>query len=136
MPVQVLLSVFANAALPQKVVLAVLIAAIPAVIVAALLALRGPGRWRALIAPVRLTAPMLGLFVGAMDAFHMGRTIQRLPFDATAKQLAPGILEVSTLIGLGALAGLVACAALCLSGLADSSRREAMARNGSTSAAP
>jgi hypothetical protein len=48
-----------------------------------------------------------------MNGFHMARTIQRLPFDATAKQLAPGILEISTVIGLGALAGLVA-AATCL----------------------
>jgi hypothetical protein len=67
--------------------------------------------WRHLIAAVRIAAPLLGLLVGAMNAFHMAQTIQRVPFDPTAKQLAPGILEVSALLGLGALAGLVAALA-------------------------
>ena len=109
----VLLSVFASAAPPQKVVLMVLAAATPAVIMAAALELWRPGSgpWRGLIGLVRLVAPMLGLLVGAMNGFHMARTIQRLPFDATARQLAPGILEISLVIGLGALAGLAACAA-------------------------
>ena len=49
-----------------------------------------------------------------MNSFHMARTIQKLPFDVTAKQLTPGILEVSTLIALGALVGLVATAMLVL----------------------
>jgi hypothetical protein len=117
---EALLSVFANAAPPQKVVLAVLATATPAVLVAAALELWRPrtGPWRGLIGCVRLVAPMLGLLVGAMNGFHMARTIQRLPFDATAKQLAPGILEISTLIGLGALAGLVAAATCLVLGLA------------------
>jgi hypothetical protein len=108
------LSVFANAALPQKIVLVLLAAAVPAVLVAAALELRRPGAgpWRGLIGCVRLVAPLLGLLVGAMTSCHIGRTIQRLPFDVTAKQLAPGVLEVSALIGFGALAGLVAAATI------------------------
>jgi hypothetical protein len=110
------LTVFANAAVPQKIVLFLLAAAVPTILVAAALDLRRPnaGPWRGLIGAARTVGPLLGLLVGAMNAFHMGRTIQRVPFEVTAKQLAPGILEVSALIGLGALVGLLACAALCL----------------------
>jgi hypothetical protein len=120
-----LAAVFANAAVPQKIVLVILAAAVPLILVAAALELRRPGSgpWRGLIVAARSVGPLLGLFVGALNAFHMGRTIQRVPFEVTAKQLAPGILEVSTLIGLGALVGLLACAALCLLGVARSSSR-------------
>lgn len=116
------LTVFANAAVPQKIVIVILAAALPGILAAVALDLRSPraGPWRGLIGAARTVGPLLGLFVGALNAFHMGRTIQRIPFDATAKQLAPGILEVSTLIGLGALVGLLACAALCLLGSATS----------------
>jgi hypothetical protein len=111
---QVLASVFANAAIPQRIVLVVLVCALPLTLVATVLALgetawRGP--WRRLIAELRVAGPALGLLVGAMNSFHMGQTIQRLPFDPTAKQLAPGVLEVSMLVGLGALVGLIASAA-------------------------
>jgi hypothetical protein len=120
-----ILTVFANAAVPQKIVLILLAAAVPAIPVAAALELRRPnsGPWRGMIGAARSVGPLLGLFVGAVTGYHMGRTIQRIPFDATAKQLAPGILEVSTLIGLGALVGLLACAVLCLLGLARSISR-------------
>jgi hypothetical protein len=107
------MSVIANAAVPQKIVLILLAAAVPLILVAAALELRRPnsGPWRGLIGCLRSLGPMLGLFVGALTSFHMGRTILRVPFDPTAKQLAPGILEVSTLVGLGALVGIVACLA-------------------------
>jgi hypothetical protein len=108
------MSVFANAALPQKVVLLALVAAILLILVAAAQAVRlgaRGGPWRRLISCLSGVGPSLGLLVGAMNAFHMARTIQRVPFEPTAKQLAPGILEVSALIGLGALVGLVAMAA-------------------------
>lgn len=119
------LTVFANAAIPQKIVLILLAAAVPAILVAAALELRRPnsGPWRGLIGASRTVGPLLGLFVGTLTSFHMGRTIQRVSFDPTAKQLAPGILEVSALVGLGALVGLLACAVLCLLGLARSSSR-------------
>jgi hypothetical protein len=58
-----------------------------------------------------VAGPALGLLVGAMNAFHMAQSIQRAPFDPTAKQLAPGMLEVSALVGLGALVGLAAAGA-------------------------
>ena len=111
---QALASVFANAATPQKVVLVTLAAAIPITLGATCLALvnRAHDRvWRRLIAEIRLAGPALGLLVGALNSFHMARTIQRVSFDPNAKQLAPGILEVSTFVGLGALAGLVAAVA-------------------------
>jgi hypothetical protein len=51
------------------------------------------------------------LLTGAATSFHMGQTILRLPFNPTARQLAPGLLEVSLLAGLGALVGLIATGA-------------------------
>jgi hypothetical protein len=111
---QALASVFANAAIPQKIVLLVLMGAVPVTLVAAALASRKDARgepWRRVLADLRWTGPSLGLLVGALNAFHMGQTIQRVPFEPTAKQLAPGVLEVSTLVGLGALVGIVAAAA-------------------------
>ena len=57
-----------------------------------------------------MAGPALGLLVGAMNALHMAQSIQRAPFDPTAKQLAPGVFEISALVGLGALVGLVAAA--------------------------
>jgi nucleoside recognition membrane protein YjiH len=122
---QVLISVFANAATPQKVVLLALMAAVVLILVGAALAPRLGTRgevWRRLIAALRVGGPALGLLVGAMDSFHMARTIQRIPVEATAKQLAPGILEVSALIGLGALVGLMALAAGCLLGATSAAR--------------
>jgi len=124
MDVQVLMSVFANAAAPQKLVLLALAAGVVLILVAAAQALlpgAQGGPLRRLIAPLRVGGPALGLLTGAMDSFHMARTIQRIPVDATAKQLAPGILEVSTLIGLGALVGLLALAAGCLLGATSKS---------------
>ncbi|WP_374572611.1 hypothetical protein [Phenylobacterium sp.] len=121
MLVQALESVFANAATPQKIVLVVLLAAVPATLAAAVLALRSEAQdniWRRIVADLRIAGPALGLLVGGLNSFHMGRTIQRLPFDPTLKQLAPGIFEVSTLVSLGALAGLVAVAAHAALGLA------------------
>lgn len=111
---QALGAVFANAAVPQKIVLVTLAAAIPITLAATCLALarRAHGRvWRRLIAEIRRAAPALGLLVGALDSFHIARTIQHVPFDPTAKQLASGILEVSTFVGLGALAGFIAVVA-------------------------
>ncbi|WP_313576911.1 hypothetical protein [Brevundimonas sp.] len=108
-------SIFSNAAVPQKVVLIALLAAVPVVFFSILLALRDEtksGQWKRVISIVLIGGPTVGLLVGAMNSFHMALTIQRLPFDVTAKQLAPGILEVSTFVGLGAFVGLVAGAAL------------------------
>ena len=104
-------TVFANAALPQKAVLIALVAAMPMTLIASILAMRrGMGRrlWRRIIAYLGLAGPALGLFAGGLNSFHMAETIRRLPFDPTLKQLAPGIFEVSTLVSLGALVGLVA----------------------------
>jgi RsiW-degrading membrane proteinase PrsW (M82 family) len=114
-------TVFGNAAVPQKIALIVLVAAIAMTLVAAGFALRSgrrSGPWLRVVADLRVAGPALGLLLGAMNSFHMAQTIQRLPFDATAKQLAPGILEVSTFLGLGAVVGLVAIGAHLALGLA------------------
>ncbi len=111
---QVLRAIFENAAAPQRVVLIVLVISLPVTLAAAVLASRATGQagpWRRLISDLRILGPALGLLVGAMNSFHMARTIQSLSFNPTARQLAPGILEVSTLIGLGAGVGLLAAAA-------------------------
>ncbi len=108
---QALVSVFTNAAIPQKIVLIVLFGAIPTTLAAAALAVKGGPRdslWRRIVAELRVAGPALGLLVGGLNSFHMGETIQRLPFDPTLKQLAPGIFEVSTVVSLGAMVGIVA----------------------------
>ena len=111
--------VFVNAALPQRAALIVLSAAIPAIPVAAVLSRRrgaSAALWRRGVADLRVAGPALGLLVAGLNSFHMAETIQRLPFDPTLKQLAPGLLEVSAFVSLGALVGLVAVAAHALLG--------------------
>ncbi|HEY9234082.1 MULTISPECIES: hypothetical protein [Phenylobacterium] len=108
-------SVFANAAIPQKIVLVLLLAALPGAVAAATLALRSGKRdstWRRIVADLRTIGPATGLLVAGLNTFHMGQTIQRLPFDPALKQLTPGIFEVSMFVSLGSLVGLVAAAAL------------------------
>lgn len=112
MAVDAFWSVFEAAAVPQKMVLLLLCAALPGVLIAAVLGARSQRNiWRRVVADLRIAGPALGLFVGGLNSFHMGRTLQTLPFDPTLKQIAPGIFEVSTLVGLGALVGLLAVAA-------------------------
>jgi hypothetical protein len=130
MSVQVLGSVFLNAATPQRVVLAVLIIAALLTPVLALLANSRPGPWRRLLSDLRIAGPALGLMVGAMNSFHMVETIRKLPFDVTARQLTPGVLEVSALIGLGGLVGFAALSALAVADLAML-RRQISRRQGS-----
>lgn len=109
MPVQVWVSVFVNAAVPQRILIIALVAAVPAILAALAFALREPeGPWRRMIADIGVSAAGLGVLIGATESFHMARTILRLPFDETLKQLAPGILEVSTLVGMGISVGLLA----------------------------
>ncbi len=107
-------SIFLNAALPQKIVLIALLAAVPVVCFSVLSALRDEAKsasWKRVISLLLIGGPMAGLLVGAMNSFHMAQTILRLPMDVTAKQLAPGIPEGSVFVGLGAFVGLVAGAA-------------------------
>lgn len=106
--IQELASVFANAALPQKLVFLVLIASILAAVILA--AGRGPterSRSR-FISELRIAGPVLGLLVAALNGFHMAQTSLRLPHAPTAKDLAPALMEIAALAALGALAGAVA----------------------------
>ncbi len=123
MTAQVLWNVFEHAAAPQRAVLVLLCAALPGLLVSAVLGARTPRNiWRRVVADLRVAGPTLGLFVGGLNSFHMSRTIEKLPFDPTLKQIAPGIFEVSALVSLGALVGLVAIAAHGVMSVAE--RRE------------
>jgi hypothetical protein len=103
---QDLASVFANAALPQKAVLIVLVLSI----LAALLLAATRFRQSRFISDLRVAGPALGLLVAALNGFHMAQTILRLPSSPSARDLAPALMEIALLVGLGALAGLVAVA--------------------------
>ena len=106
-----LLSVFQNAAPPQKAVMFLLVAAIPITAAAAICALsanRDHVFWTRVVTHLGMAGPALGLLVGGLDSFHIADTVRRLPYDPTLKQVAPGIFEVSTLVSLGAAVGLVA----------------------------
>ncbi|MBO9709739.1 MAG: hypothetical protein J7521_16170 [Caulobacter sp.] len=116
MSVQVLESVLADAATPQKVVLVVLMLAVLAGPVLAALARVRSGPWRSLISGLAVAGPALGLLVGALNSFHMARTVQKLPYDVTVRQLAPGVLEVAVFVALGAVVGLAAVASLAAAG--------------------
>lgn len=109
MAVDVWASVFVQAALPQRLLMIALVMAILFVLTALALAWPRPAAsWRRAIAGLGMAGAGLGLLAGAMTSFHMARTIQSLPNDVTLKQVAPGILEVSSLVGLGATVGLLA----------------------------
>jgi hypothetical protein len=101
--------VFHDAALPQKTVFVVLLASILWALVSGALELSAscPKR-RRLLVNLGFAAPALGLLVGSMNAFHMMDTTLRLPASPSAKDLAAGVMEIAAMMGLGALAGLVA----------------------------
>ena len=118
-----LTSVLADAATPQKIVFILLAVALLATLVGTVLGLQrrpAPPAWRRGMADLRCAGPLLGLFTGSLNGCHMVHTIQRLPSAPTLKDLAPGILEVSALLSLGALVRLCAVVAhLLLNGRAD-----------------
>lgn len=105
-----LVQVFQNAALPQKLVFVLLLASVLAALVAAFMDFRAPRKNGRLMSKLVLAAPLLGLLVGSMNAFHMMDTTLCLPNSPSAKDLAPGVMEIAALVGIGALAGLVAIA--------------------------
>lgn len=119
----VLETVFADAATPQKCVFVALAAAMLLAPVLAFLARGKREVWRGLLADLRIAGPLLGLLMGGMNSFHMARTILKLPSDLTARQIAPGILEVSSLIVMGALVGLVALVLLMAVDVVPARRR-------------
>jgi hypothetical protein len=104
---------FASAATPQRCLFVALAAAMLFAPLLALMTRSNQGlRWRRVLAELRLAGPLLGVMMGGMNSFHMARTILKLPYDLTAKQIAPGILEVSTFVVMGVLVGLIAQACL------------------------
>jgi hypothetical protein len=119
-----LATVFADAAIPQKLVMLALLLALLAALVAAAREFSGKAggaRRSTFVSELRVGGPALGLFVGALNAFHMAQTTLRLPSTPTSKDLAPAIMEIAVLVGLGALTGLVAVALHAI--LARPSRR-------------
>jgi hypothetical protein len=128
MSASALASVMTHAALPQKIALSALTAGLLFIVAVTVFGLAGRHTsrlWCRLVRDLRVAGPALGLLVGAMNSFHMAQTIQRVPFDPTAKQLAPGILEVSTFVGLGALVGLAAIASGLAMAWAEARQRSA-----------
>jgi hypothetical protein len=108
-----LASVFIDAALPQKgvfVVLGVAILAALAVAARDFARARSASHRSVFISELRSAGPALGLLTAALDAFHMGQTTLRLAYPPTPAMLAPGAMEIASLAGLGAVAGLVAVA--------------------------
>ena len=106
-----LVAVFVDAALPQKAVFAVLGLSVPAALIVSARDFRRVGlaaRPSAFVSELRIAGPALGLLTAALDGFHMARTTLRLSYAPTPAMLAPGVMEVASLAGLGALAGLVA----------------------------
>ena len=123
-----LTAIFADAAVPQKVVFLILIAAFSMTLVGIILGLRRRTlhtAWRRGMVELRCVGPLLGLLTAGLNGLHMAHTIQRLP--TTLKDLAPGMLEVSALLSLGALVGLGAAVA-CL--FLDASHRATRSRQG------
>ena len=114
---EALASVFADAAPPQKVAFIILTTALLASFAGIILGLRrhpvNRALWRGMT-NLRCAGPLLGLLTGALDGYQMAHTIQRLPSAPSLKDLAPGILEVSALLSLGAFTGLCAGAACLL----------------------
>lgn len=105
-------TVFAHAAMPQKMTLVLLGAAIPAIMIFAVLALRADGHvWRRIVSDLRIAGPVVGLLIAGLNSFHMADTIRKLPLDPTLKQLAPGIFEVSAFLIAGAAVGVAAVVA-------------------------
>jgi hypothetical protein len=108
-----LASVFVDAALPQKGVFVVLgVSILVALMIAArdVARARSASRRSAFISELRSAGPALGLLTASLDAFHMAQTTLRLPYPPTPAMLAPGVMEIAALAGLGAVAGLVAVA--------------------------
>jgi hypothetical protein len=105
-----LASVFITAAAPQKIVFVLLAGSIAAALLVALRDVRArlpAARARGFISELRIAGPALGLLTASLNGLHMAQTMLRLP-RVTAQMLAPGVMEVAALAGLGALAGLVA----------------------------
>ncbi|WP_304219725.1 hypothetical protein [Phenylobacterium aquaticum] len=105
-----LLMVFEHAALPQKVVFVFLLASLLLAVLSAAAALgrrSNPNASLPFASKISYAALAVGLLVGALDAFHMMDTTLRLAVSPSAKDLAPGVMEIATLVGLGALSGLV-----------------------------
>ena len=112
-----LTAIFADAAVPQKVVFLILIAAFLVTLAGIILGLRRRTlhpAWRRGMVELRCVGPLLGLSTAGLNGLHMAHTIQRLPRAPTLKDLAPGMLEVSALLSLGALVGLGAAVACLL----------------------
>jgi hypothetical protein len=108
-----LAAVFIDAALPQKAIIAVLCVSILAALVIAARNVRrdrSAARASGFISELRVAGPALGLLTASFVGFHMAQTALRLPYPPTVAMLAPGVMEIASLAGLGALAGLVAVA--------------------------
>ena len=108
------IGVFMDAPSVQKLIMIVLMIAIPAVV--AVLAVKFSSGRRlsggsAFVSGLRLGAPILGL-LGACDAgLNMTLAVASIPIEPTLKMLAPGIAETFLMVGMGFFVGAVAVVA-------------------------
>jgi len=105
-------TIFEKAAVPQKSLFLVFIALM--IFGAGIAVFNRVKAFTHLSAPMKalsLLCPFLGMLCAALNGFHMMQTTLRLPFEPTAKMLAPGFMEMSALVVAGVLAGLPAAAA-------------------------
>ncbi len=105
-------TVFAQAALPQQSLFLVFIVLMILCVATAVFNRVKPfSRLSAPMKALSLLCPLAGVLCAALNGFHMMQTTLRLPFEPTVQMLAPGVMEMSALVVIGALAGLTAAAA-------------------------
>jgi hypothetical protein len=104
-------SVFANAAPLQKVlILALLAATLAGAAIAVRKLVAGPrlAGGSAFLSGLRLGAPIAGLLGGAFAAFRISLGVANIGDAATLRLLAPGLAEAAAVVALGLLCGIVA----------------------------
>jgi len=106
-------TVFANAAPLQKIIMLAIVGAVAAgVAITALKLAAGPklAGGSAFIAGLRFGAPIAGVLGGAFAIFRMAVGVANVSETPTLKMLAPGMAEAAGVVTLGFLAGVIAVA--------------------------
>jgi biopolymer transport protein ExbB/TolQ len=108
------IGVFEDAPSVQKLIMIVLILAIPAAF-AVLARKLAPGRrlagGSAFLSGLRLGAPIIGLLGGCDAGLNMTLAVASIPIEPTLKMFAPGIAETFLMVGLGFFVGVIAVVA-------------------------
>ncbi|HLI67045.1 MAG TPA: hypothetical protein VKU90_11835 [Caulobacteraceae bacterium] len=102
---------FASAAIPQKLIMIGIVAAIVVSVVVSTAKLSAGSRLAggsAFVSGLRLGGPIAGLLGGAYGGLAMAMGLANVGNPPTLKVLAPGFAEIATVVALGFLAGAVA----------------------------